>query len=134
MNGEINTAARIGASLYVIWGLLHLLAAIGIYHLALTLPDGLACGRLAQGAVDLGVFALQAMAIAVMLNWRNNQIGYWLNAVVVGVVDLAFIILLIVPGHVPASLATFAGPVIYAIATIFSTVGILSKGTVRANA
>ena len=127
MHTKMINAARIGAFLYVIWGALHLLAAFGIYKLALTLPDGLARGRLVQGAFDLGVFALQAIAVAVILNWRNNHTGYWFNAVVVGIVDLAFIVLLIVPGYVAASLAAFAGPAIYVIATIFSTVGVLRK-------
>jgi hypothetical protein len=116
-------AARIGAALYVFWGILHLLAARELYSLAFTIPDGVARGRLEQAAWDLAVFAIQAIVIAAVLNWRNSVAGYWVNVITVGVVDLGFVVLLIEPGYVPATLAAFAAPIVYIIAAVFSTIG-----------
>jgi len=125
--------ARIGAALYVGWGVLHLIAARGIYELASSIPDGLARARLEQSGLDLGLFAVQAMAVAVLLNWRNDRIGYWLNIIVVGAVDLGYVVLVIVPGYVPASLIAFAGPVIYVIGAMFSTAGLLRRNLAISN-
>jgi len=125
--------ARVGAALYVGWGVLHLIAARGIYELASSIPDGLAHARLKQGGLDLGLFAVQAMAVAVVLNWRNDRIGYWLNIIVVGAVDLGYVVLVIVPGYVPASLIPFAGPIIYVIGAMFSTAGLLRRNLAISN-
>jgi hypothetical protein len=125
--------ARIGAALYVGWGVLHLIAARGIYELASSIPDGLARARLEQSGLDLGLFAVQAMAVAILLNWRNDRIGYWLNIIVVGAVDLGYVALVIVPGYVPASLIAFAGPVIYVIGAMFSTAGLLRRNLTISN-
>src|SRR5579864_5904556 len=35
------------------------------------------------------------------LNWRNNRLGFWSNAIVVGVGDIPFILFVLVPGYVP---------------------------------
>ena len=125
--------ARIGAALYVGWGVLHLIAARGIYELASSIPDGPAHARLEQSGLDLGLFAVQAMAVAVLLNWRNDRIGYWLNIIVVGAVDLGYVVLVIVPGYVPASLIAFAGPAIYVIGAMFSTAGLLRRNLAISN-
>ena len=125
--------ARIGAALYVGWGVLHLIAACGIYELASSIPDGSAHARLEQGGLDLGLFAVQAMAVAVLLNWRNDRIGYWLNIIVIAAVDLGYVVLVILPGYVPASLIAFAGPIIYVIGAIFSTAGLLRRNLATSN-
>jgi hypothetical protein len=83
--------------------------------------------------LDLGLFAVQAMAVAVLLNWRNDRIGYWLNINVVGAGDLGYVALVIVPGYVPASLIAFAGPVIYVIGAMFSTAGLLRRNLAISN-
>jgi hypothetical protein len=81
--------------------------------------------------LDLGLFAVQAMAVAILLNWRNDWIGYWINIIVVGAVDLGYVVLVIVPGHVPVSLIAFAGPIIYLIGAMFSTAGMLRRNLAR---
>jgi len=81
-------SARIGAAFYVVWGVLHLIAARGICELASSIPDGPAHARLEQGGLNLGLFAVQTMAVAVLLNWHNNRIGFWLNIIVIGADDI----------------------------------------------
>jgi hypothetical protein len=128
---EGNIAAKIGGALYVAWGALHLVAAWGIHVLALSLPSGISYGRMEQASWNLAVFALLAMVLGVSLNWRNDKTGYWINLVVVAVVDLGFVLLVVVPGYVPVSVGSLAGPIVYVVAAIFSTIGRLSPDAAR---
>ena len=72
---------RIGAIAYVLWGILHLLAASEAARLAFTVDGGAIQGRLLQNAWGLAVFALVATVIAITMNWRNSRAGYWINLV-----------------------------------------------------
>jgi hypothetical protein len=80
-------------------------------------------------AWNLAVIALLAIVLAVTLNWRNDRIGYWINVIMVGVVDLGFLILIVMPGYIPASLAALAGPIVYVFAAIFSTIGLRTNSS-----
>jgi uncharacterized membrane protein YhiD involved in acid resistance len=84
-----------------------------------------------QASWNLAVFALLAMALGVSLNWRNDKAGYWINLVVVAVVDLGFVLLIVIPGYVQVSVGALAGPIVYIVAAIFSTIGRLSPGAAR---
>jgi hypothetical protein len=106
---------------------LHLIAARGICELASSIPDGPAHARLEQGGLNLGLFAVQTMAVAVLLNWHNNRIGFWLNIIVIGAVDIGYVMLLIVPGYFPTSFVALAGPIVYVIGAMFSTAGLLRR-------
>jgi hypothetical protein len=128
---EGNIAAKIGGALYVVWGALHLVAAWGIHVLAVSLPPGISYGRMEQASWNLAVFALLAMALGVSLNWRNDKAGYWINLVTVAVVDLGFVLLIVIPGYVPVSVAALAGPIVYVVAAIFSTIGRLLSRRIR---
>lgn len=115
--------AKIGSVLYVIWGLLHVVAARDEFALAASQPSGLVQGKLNQGAWDLLAFALAAIVIAAMLNWKNSRLGYWINLIMVSVADIGFIIFVLLPGHIPI-FPGILGPVFWIAAAIFSTVGI----------
>jgi hypothetical protein len=121
-----NIAAKIGGALYVVWGVLHLVAAWGIHVLAASLPPGVAYGRMEQAGWHLAVFALLAMALGVSLNWRDDRAGYWINLIVVAAVDMGFVLILVVPGFIPVSAGSLAGPAVFVIAAVFSTIGRLS--------
>ena len=92
---------RIGTVFYVIWGLLHLKAARDVYVLATALPAGLPQGRLLQSAWNLLAFALAAIIVAALLNWKNAKVGYWANLAIVSVTDVGFVFFVLVPGYVP---------------------------------
>ena len=94
-------AAKLGAVLYVCWGLLHFTAAYGVFKLAQNSPGAMAQARLMQTAFYLAAFAAAAIIFAITLNWRNNQFGFWVNAVMVGIADIPFILFVLVPGYVP---------------------------------
>ncbi|AIO34468.1 putative membrane protein [Burkholderia cenocepacia] len=125
-------SAKIGTILYVIWACLHFMAARSVYMLGRSLDPSMIQGRIFQDAFNLLFFSIIAIVIAVTLNWRNNVWGYWINLVTVGVADVGFILFVIVPGHMPVW-PGILGPVFWVLATIFSTIAILTadKGATK---
>ena len=119
--------ARIGAVLYLLWGLLHIVAAFKVYSLGHTLEQGMLQGRIYQDAWNLLFFALFGTAVAVLYNWNNNRMGYWLNLVVVSVGDIGFIITILLPGYLPFFPGAI-GPILWLLALGFSTAGLLRLG------
>ena len=118
--------AKIGSALYVGWGLLHLKAAYDEFWLAATLDPGLVQGKLNQGAWDLLFFALASILIGIILNWKNDQRGYWMNLALVSAADLGFIVFVLIPGYV-TFFPGILGPVFWISAAIFTTLGIRSN-------
>ena len=103
--------ARVGATLYVLWGLLHYQAAYGVYQVAQSTPLTLAHGRLEQLAFYLAAFATAGIVVAT-LNWRNSLVGFWCNAIVLSIGDIPFILFVLVPGYVPVWPGV-AGPLLW---------------------
>ena len=120
--GETNMLYRLGAGFYVIWGLLHINAVRGLYELGASLDAGIIQARLHQGAWHLLFFALAAIGVAVVYNWRNSRLGYWINLVAVSVVDVGFIWLVFLP-YLPFFSPALLGPTFWILAMIFSTLG-----------
>ena len=114
---------KIGAVLYLLWGLLHIKAAIATYQLGATLEPGLVQGRVYQDAWNLVFFAISVSVIAVLLNWRNSRLGFWLNLSIATVTDIGFIIQVLMPGYIPM-IPGIAGPVLWVFAVIFTAVAI----------
>jgi hypothetical protein len=124
--------ARIGTLSYVIWGLLHIIAAKKVYQLASTLDPGMVQGRLIQNAWNLLFFAVFAIIVAIFMNWNNTPLGYWLNLVVVSAADIGFILAILVPGYLPI-IPGIIGPTVWILAVIFSTIGIIKGEGLRAS-
>ena len=120
--------AKVGSVLYVLWGLLHIKAAYDEFLLGASLEPGLVQGKINQGAWDLLAFALTSILIAIIYNWKNSHLGYWLNLIVISVADIGFIIFVLLPGHV-AFFPGILGPVFWISGAIFSTLGAMSKGS-----
>ena len=114
---------RIGAALYLLWGLLHIKAAIATYQLGATLEPGLVQGRVYQDAWSLFFIAISVSAIAVLLNWRNSRLGFWLNLGIASVTDIGFILHVLAPGYI-SMIPGIAGPVLWVFAVIFTAVAI----------
>jgi len=114
--------AKIGAILYVIWGLLHVKAAYDEFLLGASIDSGLIHGKINQGAWDLLFFALASIVIAVFFNWRNDVTGYRINLVLVSAADIGFIIFVLIPGYV-AFFPGILGPVFWISAAVFSSIG-----------
>jgi len=118
--------ARIGSISYIIWGLLHLVAAADEFKLGSTLENGLVQGKINQGAWDLMFFALFCIVVAIKYNWNNDKLGYWLNLIIVSAADIGFIIFVLLPGHVDI-FPGILGPIFWLGGAIFTSLGIRSK-------
>jgi len=118
--------AKIGAVFYIIWGLLHIVAAVQGFQLGASLEPGLVQGKINQGAWDLLFIALAGISIAVTFNWKNSRLGYWLNLLIVSIADIGFVIFVLLPGHV-SLFPGILGPVFWILAAIFSTLEIRSE-------
>jgi hypothetical protein len=118
--------AKIGAVLYIIWGLLHVKSALDEFSLGTSVDPGLIRGKLNQGAWDLLFFALVSIVIAITLNWKNDVRGYWINLFLVSIADLGFIIFVLIPGYV-TFFPGILGPVFWVSAAIFSSIGNRSR-------
>jgi len=127
----MNIFAKVGAVAYVMWGILHIQAARLVFLLGDSLEPGMVQGRIYQDAFSLLFFAIFGIAIAVWLNWRNSRLGYWLNLVVISAADIGFIVYVLLPGYVPL-VPGGLGPLLWVVAIIFSTLGILKSKPINA--
>tara|TARA_B100000586_G_scaffold2349_2_gene1527 strand:- start:4955 stop:5344 length:390 start_codon:yes stop_codon:yes gene_type:complete len=127
----MNIFAKVGAVAYVMWGILHIQAARLVFLLGGSLEPGMVQGRIYQDAFSLLFFAIFGIAIAVWLNWRNSRLGYWLNLVVISAADIGFIVYVLLPGYVPL-VPGGLGPLLWVVAIIFSTLGILKSKPINA--
>jgi len=118
--------AKIGAVLYMLWGLLHVLAAYQEFQLGFPLNSGMVQGKIYQGAWNLLFVALFSILVAVKYNWKNSPLGYWLNLVLVSTADIGFIIFILIPGYVTL-FPSILGPVLWISAAIFTSIGIRTK-------
>lgn len=114
---------KIGAGFYLLWGLLHIKAAVATYQLGATLGPGMVQGRVYQDAWNLVFFAIAVSAIAVLLNWRNSRLGFWLNLSIASVTDIGFIVHVLEPGYIPM-MPGIVGPILWVLAVIFTAVAI----------
>lgn len=116
--------AKIGAALYMLWGILHVFAAYKVVILAQTLEQGMVQGRLYQDTWNLLFFALFGMVVAILYNWENSKLGYYLNLIVVSVGDIGFILTILLPGYLPL-FPGLMGPILWLLALTFSTIAII---------
>lgn len=119
-----NLFAKSGSILYVLWGILHLEAARKVYLLGNTLDPGIVQGRIYQDAWTLLFCALWASVVAILFNWKNSRLGYWLNLIVVSVTDIGFILFILIPAYLPL-IPGALGPLLWILAAICSTIGII---------
>ena len=119
-------AHKIGAVMYFIWGLLHLKAAYSVYQLGTSLEAGMVQGRIFQDAWNLLFFALVGITVAVVFNWHNSRLGYWINLITVSVTDIGFIAFVLVPGYLPIY-PGILGPVFWVLGAVFSTIGLFAS-------
>lgn len=114
--------ARVGAICYVFWGLVHYQAAYGVFSLASKLPASMVRGRINQDAFYLACFATTGIIVGILLNWRNDRLGFWVNAIVISAGDIPFILFVLLPGYI-AFWPGVLGPVLWIAALICTGLG-----------
>lgn len=110
--------SKTGAVFYILWGMLHIIGAILLFvALQESVDKGLSV--LASNLVNIpsvngntavaglyGYYTYLLLAIAVFVtviaviyNWKNNPIGYWINLLFVGAVEIGIVSFLLFPGY-----------------------------------
>ncbi|MEM9768984.1 MAG: hypothetical protein AAF892_14035 [Cyanobacteria bacterium P01_D01_bin.71] len=119
---------KVGAVFYGLWGFWHFRVVALMFEFATTqMEQGVLQARIYQGAFHILWFAVGAVAIAILFNWRNSQIGYWLNLFMIGWTEIGLFLFFILPGYFPWLPTGFVGPLLWIGAVIFSTLGYCLK-------
>jgi len=138
--------SQIGAIFYVLWGVLHICLGAVILYIYFTLgTSGMLSflglndseqlpveaskitGSLgAQHAANLAIFGTVAIIIALAGVWKNSPIAFWMNLIMVGFADAAFIFAFFIPGYI-RGVEAFIGPLLFVLAALFSGAGLLKK-------
>ena len=113
-------AARGGALCYMAWGIFHVGVARDIYGNGVA-QAGIVQGRLFQFAAYMLCIALFAIVVAVLGNWHNSRLGYWLNLCVVGWADGVWVLVVVLPGYV-SPLRGLAPPAVFLLGAVLTTV------------
>ncbi|MEM7024730.1 MAG: hypothetical protein AAF637_19445 [Pseudomonadota bacterium] len=126
MTNAHRTTLKVAAALWVIWGLVHILAAVLIVpaepqtairsildgvdpaRLAAQYPAELS-GILSQHGWNLGWFGIATIVGAVFI-WRGNLTAVWVTGLIGGLADLGYFLFIDLPGYanfIPGTLMTF---------------------------
>ena len=111
------------------WGVLHvgLGLTLAIQGLDGGLPDDEVAAESLMFFVCAAVIGCVAIAVAVAHNRRNDAFGYWLNLLMGGAVDVAFVIVLLGPGHIDLA-GGLSGPLLFVAAAALSTLARVERG------
>lgn len=141
---ESNRLNQIGAALFVVWGVVHIIiggTALFDFYTAgpaemftqaeVNVQPGEMDATLthignivAEYYFDIIALGLLAIIVAVTLVWENDPLGLWINLIVLGIADFAFLFLEILPGYQPL-IPPVLGPIIYVLAVGFTFAGLL---------
>ena len=148
---EVGLAAKLGAWLFVLWGVLHVwVGAEGVRQFltagAPSLWDMLIGGSAVSHAafkhasdpttllahshlilnfcIDVGGYGVLGFFVAWMILKQASWTGYLLGLVVIGIADLTFLFAMVVSGVIELNAGTVGGPVIWFFAVILVPFGL----------
>jgi len=134
-------AHKIGAVFYILWGLLHIAGGLAIIFQvnsalqiavqATALPAGdfqhlsnaALSGILSYHGFNIVWFGIFAATVAILFNWKNRRIGYWLNLLVIGAVEIGLVFFMLVPGYMAWSDGGI-GLALFLVAVVGTTLGL----------
>lgn len=124
--------ARIGATFFILWGLLHIAGGMSILWAVFESPErgfaiyeessspytSLAGSILGYLAYSLAWIGMIVTIVGIRYNWNNNRYGLIINTTLIGMTDLGLIAFLVLPGFVSwaeaaSGLLLFVGAVIF---------------------
>jgi len=144
-------AHRLGAIFYALWGVLHLIgggailatlkseggtAALAMFGTALA-PDVLPTASntvvdalMAYHSFNIVWIGAVVTVVAVRLNWTNSVAGYWINLVLVSLLDIGLFVTQVFPGQIALGDAMI-GATLWIPAVAFSTIAITTRSPNR---
>jgi hypothetical protein len=109
-----------GSICYAIWGCLHIYAGYKLFLLGNSVYPGMVRGRLRQGGWNLFFFGVTAISVALTLNIRNSEWGYWINLGVLALADTGLVFFVLIPGYW-SWWPGLAGPILWIAGFILTT-------------
>jgi uncharacterized membrane protein (Fun14 family) len=147
---SVGIAAKIGATLFVLWGVLHIWVGYEGVHQYLTngtqsLWNLVIGGSKAPRAVfvhaadpvtayahgqlllnfciDVGGYGVLGLVVAWMIWSRASWVGYFIGLFIIGIADLTFLFALVTSGVIEFSIPTISGPIIWFLALAITPFG-----------
>ena len=150
-----NVYARIGAALFVIWGILHIWVPFGVFeafanggtngawkmftggelapHSALKLTSDpvtlyAQAGVLKNFGLDVGGYGVLGLFVAYGLWTKASVFSYLLGVIVIGIADLSFLYFQVFPAKIiELKFEVILGPLVWFLAVIITPFGLFKK-------
>lgn len=116
---------KLGGACYALWGLWHLRVVYNLWTYA-GAQSGALVPRLEQGAFHILGFALCAIGVGLLMNWKNSRTGYWVNLLAIGWTEIG-LFAIIFPALPAIPLLIWVGPVLWILAVAGATAGYLTQ-------
>jgi len=150
---NLGAAAKVGAWLFVLWGVLHVWVGYEGIHQYLsngtpglwnTVVGGINAPRtayvhasdaitaFAQGqlllnfCIDVGGYGILALTVAWLILNRASWPAYFIGVFIIGIADLTFLFAMVTSGVIELNAGTVSGPVIWFLAIIMTPFGMPS--------
>lgn len=147
---SLGPAAKVGAWLFVLWGILHIWVGYeGIHQYLSNGTPGLwsmliggaqapraafvhatdAVTVYAQGqlilnfCIDVGGYGVLGLAVAWLILNRASWPAYFIGVFVIGIADLAFLLAMVMSGVIELNAGSVGGPVIWFLAIVVTPFG-----------
>jgi uncharacterized membrane protein (Fun14 family) len=152
---QVGIAGKIGASLFVLWGVLHVwVGAEGLHQYLIgdakdmwnMLIGGSAVPKasfqhttdamtafaqkqlMLNFCIDVGGYGVLGLAIAYLIWKRASWVAYFLGVFIIGIADLAFLFSMVTSGVIELNAGTVGGPVIWFFAIAITPFGLPRPG------
>ena len=149
----IGLPAKIGAILFALWGVLHLWVgyegvhqylasgAPGLWkmltggrnapheafqHATDALTANVHAHHILNFCLDVGGYGVLGFFVAWMIWKQGSWVGYLIGLIVIGIADLAFLFVQVVPGIIELNAGTIGGPVLWFLAVAITPFGLPS--------
>lgn len=156
----VGSAAKIGACLFGVWGVLHLWVGIeGVYQYLTSGTHGMwnfliggshaprAAFQHATDAVtahaqeqlllnfciDVGGYGVLALVVAWLIWARASWLGYGMGLFILGICNLVFMLTLVSPGIIEPNLATLSSPALWLLAVVTTPFGLCRPSAIPAS-
>ena len=150
---KIGSAAKLGAALFVLWGILHIWVGFEGIHQYLSgdakslwnmLIGGINAPRsvfqhttdmmtaraqmqlILNFCIDVGGYGVLGMAVAYLIWTKASWSAYFIGVFVIGIADLAFLFAMVTSGIIELNAGTIGGPIIWLLAIAITPFGMPS--------
>ena len=148
---QIGSAAKMGAALFILWGILHIWVGLEGIHQYLTgdaknlwnmLIGGINAPRSAfqhtadsmtahaqiqlilNFCIDVGGYGVLGIVVAYLILTQASWSAYFIGVIVIGIADLTFLFAMVTSGIIELNAGTIGGPIIWFLAIAVTPFGL----------